>query len=192
MLKDAVAGESASIARGRMAVCFQPKTWSRAISFTSESETLCLPMFGSPTDIQVDQSTLTGESLPIEAESGRTAFSGSVVIRGEASGEVTATGVRTYFGKTAELLRAATTVSHLQAIIFTIVKYLVMLIALLCSSFSLFPASAVAHDGNAAVCPHVAGGLSSCGAAGDFHFGDRAWLHGTGWQRSSRDQAVSD
>ena len=42
--------------------------------------------------IQVDQSTLTGESLPIEAESGQTAFAGSVVIRGEASGEVVATG----------------------------------------------------------------------------------------------------
>jgi len=77
--------------------------------------------------IQVDQSTLTGESLPLEAGSGRTAFAGSVVIRGEASGEVTATGARTYFGKTAELVRTATTVSHLQAIIFTIVKYLVML-----------------------------------------------------------------
>ena len=78
-------------------------------------------------NIQVDQSTLTGESLPVEAGSGRTAFAGSVVIRGEASGEVTATGARTYFGKTAELVRTATTVSHLQAIIFTIVKYLVML-----------------------------------------------------------------
>ena len=77
--------------------------------------------------IQVDQSTLTGESLPLEAESGRATFAGSVVIRGEASGEVTATGARTYFGKTAELVRTATTVSHLQAIIFTIVKYLVML-----------------------------------------------------------------
>ncbi len=77
--------------------------------------------------IQVDQSTLTGESLPVEAESGRVAFAGSVVIRGEASGKVTATGVHTYFGKTAELVRAAKTVSHLQAIIFTIVKYLVML-----------------------------------------------------------------
>ncbi|MFZ0953082.1 MAG: plasma-membrane proton-efflux P-type ATPase [Candidatus Sulfotelmatobacter sp.] len=77
--------------------------------------------------IQVDQSTLTGESLPIEAEPGRTTFAGSVVIRGEASGEVTATGARTYFGKTAELVRTATTVSHLQSIIFTIVKYLVML-----------------------------------------------------------------
>ena len=77
--------------------------------------------------IQVDQSTLTGESLPLEAGSGRTAFAGSVVIHGEASGEVTATGARTYFGKTAELVRTAATVSHLQAIIFTIVKYLVVL-----------------------------------------------------------------
>lgn len=77
--------------------------------------------------IQLDQSTLTGESLPLEAGSGQTAFAGSVVIRGEASGEVIATGGRTYFGKTAELVRTATTVSHLQTIIFTIVEYLVML-----------------------------------------------------------------
>ena len=77
--------------------------------------------------IQIDQSMLTGESLPLEAGSGQTAFAGSVVIRGEASGEVVATGARTYFGKTAELVRTATTVSHLQAIIFTIVKYLVVL-----------------------------------------------------------------
>jgi H+-transporting ATPase len=77
--------------------------------------------------IQVDQSTLTGESLPRESGSSQTAFAGSVVIRGEASGEVIATGARTYFGKTAELVGTATTVSHLQAIIFTIVKYLVLL-----------------------------------------------------------------
>lgn len=77
--------------------------------------------------VQLDQSTLTGESLPLEAGSSQSAFAGSVVIRGEASGEVIATGSRTYFGKTAELVRTATTVSHLQAIIFTIVKYLVML-----------------------------------------------------------------
>lgn len=77
--------------------------------------------------VEVDQSTLTGESLPREAGSDQIAFAGSMVIRGEASGEVIATGSRTYFGKTAELVRTATTVSHLQAIIFTIVKYLVML-----------------------------------------------------------------
>jgi len=93
--------------------------------------------------IQVDQSTLTGESLPVEAGSGRTAFAGSVVIRGEASGEVTATGARTYFGKTAELVRTATTVSHLQAIIFTIVKYLIMLDGALVLVLLLY--SRVAH-----------------------------------------------
>ena len=78
-------------------------------------------------DIQLDQSTLTGESLPLDAGPNRNAFAGSVVIHGEASGEVIATGARTYFGRTAELVRTAKTVSHLQAIIFTIVKYLVML-----------------------------------------------------------------
>jgi H+-transporting ATPase len=95
--------------------------------------------------IQVDQSTLTGESSPLEAGSGQPIFAGSVVFRGEASGEVTGTGARTYFGKTAELVRTAATVSHLQAIIFTIVKYLVMLdgalvlILILYSWFSHLP-----------------------------------------------------
>lgn len=77
--------------------------------------------------ILLDQSALTGESVPIEAGPNLTAFSGSVVIRGEASGEVIATGVRTSFGKTAELVGRAQTASHLQEIILSIVKYLVML-----------------------------------------------------------------
>jgi H+-transporting ATPase len=77
--------------------------------------------------ILLDQSTLTGESLPTEVGPDRTAFAGSVVVRGEGSGEVIATGGRTFFGKTAELVRTAKTVSHLQTIIFTIVKYLVLL-----------------------------------------------------------------
>lgn len=77
--------------------------------------------------VQLDQSSLTGESLPVEAGPGTEAYSGAVVTRGEASGEVIATGVRTRFGKTAELVRSATTVSHLGAIIFAIVKYLVIL-----------------------------------------------------------------
>jgi H+-transporting ATPase len=79
----------------------------------------------------LDQSSLTGESVPLEAGPDKSAYAGSVVMRGEASGEVIATGARTYFGKTAELVRTAKTVSHLQAIIFTIVKYLVMLDAVL-------------------------------------------------------------
>ncbi len=78
-------------------------------------------------EMQLDQSALTGESLPLEAGFGATAYAGAVVKRGEATGEVTATGSRTYFGKTAELVRTAKTVSHLQVTILTIVKYLVVL-----------------------------------------------------------------
>ncbi len=53
------------------------------------------------------------------------AYAGSVVQRGEATCEVAATGARTRFGRTAELVRTAKTVSHLQETILTIVKYLV-------------------------------------------------------------------
>jgi H+-transporting ATPase len=76
--------------------------------------------------IQMDQSALTGESLPVEGGIGHQAFAGAVVKRGEASGEVTATGAHTNFGKTAELVRTAKTASHLEEIIFSIVKYLII------------------------------------------------------------------
>jgi H+-transporting ATPase len=81
--------------------------------------------------ILVDQSALTGESAPVEVGPGKTAYAGSTVRRGEASGEVKATGRRTYFGKTAELVRTSSTPSHLEALIFKIVKYLVALDVLL-------------------------------------------------------------
>ncbi|HEV2247334.1 MAG TPA: plasma-membrane proton-efflux P-type ATPase [Terriglobia bacterium] len=55
----------------------------------------------------VDQSALTGESAAASVESGKTAYAGSMVRGGEATGEVTATGARTFFGKTAELVRTA-------------------------------------------------------------------------------------
>ena len=73
----------------------------------------------------LDQSALTGESLPVEASAGALLYAGTVVQRGEATCEVTATGTRTRFGRTAELVGIARTVSHLQETIFAIVKYLV-------------------------------------------------------------------
>ncbi|WP_324779904.1 plasma-membrane proton-efflux P-type ATPase [Thiobacillus sedimenti] len=81
--------------------------------------------------VQLDQAALTGESLPVEAGSGASVYAGSVIKRGEATGEVTATGTRTYFGHTADLVRTARTVSHLGSTIFTIVRYLVALDVLL-------------------------------------------------------------
>ena len=76
--------------------------------------------------VALDQSALTGESLPVEVEAGGNAYSGTIVRHGEATGRVTATGTRTFFGKTAELVAGATTVSHLQKIVFAIVKYLII------------------------------------------------------------------
>ncbi len=81
--------------------------------------------------LSVDQSSLTGESLAVEVEAGKKAYAGSIVQRGEADGQVTATGSQTYFGKTAELVRQAKTGSHLEAIILGIVRYLVALDVLL-------------------------------------------------------------
>ncbi len=71
--------------------------------------------------VAVDQSVLTGESAEVEVAVGGACYSGSVVHRGEATGEVTATGSRTYFGHTAELVRTAKTASHLEETIFRVV-----------------------------------------------------------------------
>ncbi len=89
-------------------------------------------------DVLLDQSALTGESLPVEASSGGTAYAGATVKRGETTGEVTATGQQTYFGKTAELVSTAKTVSHLEQIIFTIVKYMVFVDAVLSATLLIY------------------------------------------------------
>jgi H+-transporting ATPase len=88
--------------------------------------------------VLLDQSALTGESLPVDASPGGIAYAGATVKRGETTGEVTATGPRTYFGKTAELVRSAKTVSHLQQIVFTIVKYMVLLDAILAAALLIY------------------------------------------------------
>ena len=76
-------------------------------------------------DLQLDQSSLTGESQAVEVKPGGTAFAGTVIVRGEASGEVAATGSKTYYGRTAELVKTARTASHLQSLIMRIVRALV-------------------------------------------------------------------
>jgi H+-transporting ATPase len=74
--------------------------------------------------VQLDQSMLTGESLPIEAGPGIDTFAGALVRRGEATAVVTATGARTKFGRTAELVRTAHVVSTQQKAVLKIVRNL--------------------------------------------------------------------
>lgn len=74
--------------------------------------------------VQLDQSMLTGESLPIEAGPGADTFAGALVRRGEATAMVTATGIRTKFGRTAELVRTAHGASTQQKAVLKIVRNL--------------------------------------------------------------------
>jgi len=77
--------------------------------------------------VQVDQSALTGESLPVTTKPGGAVFSGSIIKRGEANAMVYATGTNTFFGKTAQLVQEATTVSHFQRAVLKIGDYLIVL-----------------------------------------------------------------
>ncbi len=79
--------------------------------------------------IEVDQSALTGESLPATRAPGDAVFSGSIIRRGEIGALVYATGAHTYFGKTAELVADAHTVSHFQKAVLKIGNYLIILAA---------------------------------------------------------------
>jgi H+-transporting ATPase len=74
--------------------------------------------------ILLDQSMLTGESLPVEAGPGAETYAGALVRRGEAVAAVLATGARTKFGRTAELVRTAYVVSTQQKAVFRVVRNL--------------------------------------------------------------------
>lgn len=76
--------------------------------------------------VLLDQSMLTGESVPIEAGPGVQTYAGALVRRGEAMAEVTATGARTKFGRTAELVRTAHVVSSQQKAVLRVVRNLAM------------------------------------------------------------------
>ena len=81
--------------------------------------------------IEVDQSALTGESLPVSRKPGEAVFSGSIVRQGEIGALVYGTGTHTYFGKTAELVQEAHTVSHFQRAVLKIGDYLIILAVVL-------------------------------------------------------------
>jgi H+-transporting ATPase len=81
--------------------------------------------------VQVDESALTGESLPATRKPGQAVFSGSIMRRGEIGALVYATGERTYFGKTAQLVQEAHTVSHFQKAVLKIGNYLIILAVVL-------------------------------------------------------------
>jgi H+-transporting ATPase len=88
--------------------------------------------------IEVDQSALTGESLPVTAKPGGAVYSGSIIRQGEIDAIVYATGTNTYFGKTAQLVQEAHTVSHFQKAVMKIGDYLIVLAVALVALILVF------------------------------------------------------
>jgi H+-transporting ATPase len=81
--------------------------------------------------VQVDQSALTGESLPVEHQPGDAVYSGSILKQGEIDAVVYGTGENTYYGQTAQMVQTAHTRSHLQLAILKIADYLLVIAILL-------------------------------------------------------------
>jgi len=77
--------------------------------------------------LTVDESALTGESVPVTKKAGDVVYSGTIVKRGEMTGVVIATGLHTYFGRTVQLVQSAKTTSDYQKLVINIGNYLIVL-----------------------------------------------------------------
>lgn len=84
-------------------------------------------------ELQVDQSALTGESLPVQRGLGDALLSGAVISRGEGDALVYATGASSFFGRTTALVKEAGTVSHFQRAVLQIGNYLIVIAVALIS-----------------------------------------------------------
>lgn len=73
--------------------------------------------------LTIDQSKITGESLQVERNQREKIFSGSTIIKGEATATVLAIGAKTVYGTTAELLETSHPPTHMEKIVFLIIKY---------------------------------------------------------------------
>jgi H+-transporting ATPase len=82
----------------------------------------------------LDESALTGESLPVEKHVSDLAYSGSIVRQGEMNASVVGTGIMTFFGKTAKLVEEAKTGSHFQKAVIRIGNYLIALAVIMVSA----------------------------------------------------------
>lgn len=100
---------------------------------------LGLAASGEPTDgkLMIDQSALTGESLPVNKGKGAIAYSSSIVKQGQMLGVVVKTGIHTYIGRAANLISITTDIGHFQMIINRIGNFLII-ITLVCALFINF------------------------------------------------------
>jgi H+-transporting ATPase len=94
--------------------------------------------------VTVDESSLTGESLPVDKTVNDIIYSGSIIQKGQMNGIVFATGMNTYFGKAAGLVTGLSPKSHLQRAVITIGDYLIILDLIMVSL--IFIAGLIRHE----------------------------------------------
>jgi H+-transporting ATPase len=82
-------------------------------------------------ELEVDQSALTGESMTVQKEPDAVLYSGSIVKRGEANGIIISTGIKTYFGRTTQLVQIARPKLHLEEVVSNVVKWLLIIVVAL-------------------------------------------------------------
>jgi H+-transporting ATPase len=80
--------------------------------------------------LQVDQSALTGESRELEKAGDETISSGSIVKQGEATAVVIATGARTFYGRTTQLVESARPKLHIEEVISRVVRWLFLIVGI--------------------------------------------------------------
>lgn len=81
--------------------------------------------------LEVDQSALTGESMPVEKKESDVLYSGSIVRRGETNSIVLITGTKTYFGRTAQLVQIARPKLHMEEVTSKVVTWLLAIVGTL-------------------------------------------------------------
>ncbi len=86
-------------------------------------------LLGGSDFLQVDQSALTGESLPVDKKSGDLLYANAIIKQGEMIAKVTATALNTYFGKTVGLVEKAekNEKSHFQKMVIRVGNFLIIL-----------------------------------------------------------------
>ncbi len=119
---------------------YRDGTWSRVAAaelvrgdlvHVRQGDLVPADLLVSTGEVALDQSALTGESNAVAVEPGGHAYSGAIVVRGEATGRVEATGTSTFFGRTAELVGSSHAPGRLEALIMGFVKALLALDAVL-------------------------------------------------------------
>ena len=132
------------------ATCKRDGVWATLEATLLVPQDLVTVSLGSvvPADLHIlsgavlaDQSMLTGESQPLEAAAGATLFAGALIRRGQAIALVTATGTRTAYGRTAELVRDAHVVSTQQGAVIRMVRNLAIVNGALIVALSAYALS---------------------------------------------------